>query len=102
MAEMVDLFCDSFEQVPRRILQDIDDTLDRVHGGQQLLLFHAHHDSRCFLPMHIYEATTSKPVAVILRPGKTPGGSEVVCVLRHVVEATCAHARSQTPNRPHK
>jgi hypothetical protein len=53
MAAMVDLFCDSFEQVPRRILLDIDDTLDRVHGGQQLSLFHAHHDSRCFLPMHI-------------------------------------------------
>ena len=74
---MVDLFCDSFAEVPRRILLDIDDTLDRVHGGQQLSLFHAHHDSRCFLPIHIYEATTGKPVAVILRPGKTPDGAEV-------------------------
>ena len=33
MAAMVDLFCDSFEQVPRRIVLDIDDTEDRVHGG---------------------------------------------------------------------
>jgi hypothetical protein len=87
MNAMVDLFCDSFAEVPRRILLDIDDTLDRVHGGQQLSLFHAHHDSRCFLPMHIYEATTGKPVAVILRPGKTPGGAEVALVLRHVVKA---------------
>ena len=84
---MVDLFCDSFAEVPRRILLDIDDTLDRVHGGQQLSLFHAHHDSRCFLPIHIYEATTGKPVAVILRPGKTPDGAEVARVLRHLVEA---------------
>ena len=38
MAAMVELFCDSFEQVPRRILPDIDDTEDRVHGGQQLAL----------------------------------------------------------------
>lgn len=37
--------------------------------------------------MHIYEATTGKPVAVILRPGKTPDGSEVALVLRHVVRA---------------
>ena len=66
---------------------DIDDTEDRVHGGQQLALFHAHYDSRCFLPIHIYEATTGKPVAVILRPGKTPGGAEVALVLRHVVKA---------------
>src|SRR4051812_1169219 len=67
MAAMVELFCDSFEQVPRRILLDIDDTEDRVHGGQQLALFNAHYDSRCFLPIHIYEATTGKPVAIILR-----------------------------------
>jgi hypothetical protein len=66
---------------------DIDDTEDRVHGGQQLALFHAHYDSRCFLPIHIYEAATGKPVAVILRPGKTPGGVEVAMVLRHVVKA---------------
>jgi hypothetical protein len=42
MAAMVELFCDSFEDVPRRIVLDIDDTEDRVHGGQQLSLFHAH------------------------------------------------------------
>jgi hypothetical protein len=87
MAAMVALFCDSFAQVPQRIVLDIDDTLDRVHGGQQLALFHAHYDSRCFLPIHIYEATTGKPVAVILRPGKTPAGAEVALVLRHVVKA---------------
>src|SRR5918994_300524 len=87
MAAMVELFCDSFAEVPRRIVLDLDDTEDRVHGGQQLALFHAHYDSRCFLPIHIYEATTGKPVAVILRPGKTPGGAEVALVLRHVVKA---------------
>jgi hypothetical protein len=87
MDAMVELFCQSFAAVPRRILLDIDDTLDRVHGGRQLSLFHAHHDSRCFLPIHIYEATTGKPAAVILRPGKTPDGTEVALVLRHVVRA---------------
>jgi hypothetical protein len=87
MAAMIELFCDSFAEVPHRLVLDIDDTEDRVHGGQQLALFHAHYDSRCFLPMHIYEATTGKPVAVILRPGKTPSGAEVALVLRHVVKA---------------
>src|SRR4029450_9926419 len=70
MAAMVELFCDSFDDVPRRIVLDIDDTEDRVHGGQQLALFHAHYDSTCSLPIHIYEATTGKPVAGLLRPGK--------------------------------
>src|SRR5690349_6440624 len=87
MAAMVDLFCDSFPAVPRRIVLDIDDTEDRVHGQQQLALFHAHHDGRCFLPIHIYEAISGKPVAIILRPGKTPDGAEVARVLRHVVRA---------------
>ena len=87
MAAMVELFCDSFEDVPRRIVLDIDDTEDRVHGGQQLALFHAHYDSRGSLPIHIYEATTGKPVAVILRPGRTPAGAEVALVLRHVIKA---------------
>src|SRR5271166_573738 len=93
MAAMVDLFCDSFDAVPRRIVLDIDDTEDRVHGGQQLALFNAHYDSRCFQPIHIYEAITAKPVAIILRPGKTPDGAEVALVLRHVI----GHIRARWP-----
>src|SRR5512146_3031716 len=93
MAAMVDLFCDSFHQVPRRILLDIDDTEDRVHGGQQLALWNAHYDSRCFLPIHIYEATTGKPVAVILRPGETPDAAEGTLVRRHVI----GHIRARWP-----
>jgi hypothetical protein len=77
--------CDSFTDVPRRIVLDIDDTCHPVHGRQQLALFHAHHDGRCFLPIHVYEATTGRPVAVILRPGKTPDGAEVMLLLRHIV-----------------
>jgi hypothetical protein len=96
MAAMVELFCDSFDTVPRRIVLDIDDTEDRVHGHQQLSLFHAYYDSRCFLPIHIYEATSGKPVAVLLRPGKTPDGAEVALVLRHVVKAI----RARPPRSP--
>jgi hypothetical protein len=93
MAAMIAVFCDSFDPVPRRILLDIDDTEDAVHGGQQLALFNAHYDSRCFLPIHIYEATTGKPVAIILRAGKTPDGAEVALVLRHVI----GHIRARWP-----
>jgi hypothetical protein len=41
---MVDLYCESFQRVPKRITLDIDDTFDAVHGGQQLRLFNAHYD----------------------------------------------------------
>jgi hypothetical protein len=87
MAAMVELFCDSFAEMPRRIVLDIDDTCDPAHGQQQLALFHAHYDERCFLPIHVYEALSGKAVAVVLRPGKTPDGAEVMLVLRHIVGA---------------
>jgi hypothetical protein len=93
MAAMIGIFCDSFAQVPKHIVLDIDDTEDEAHGGQQLALFNAHYDSRCFLPIHIYEATTGKPVAIFLRLGKTPDGAEVARVLRRVVR----HIRARWP-----
>ena len=77
MAAMVDQFCDSYSHKPRSIVLDIDDTFDAVHGHQQLSLFNAHYDERCFLPIHIYEGASGKPVAMILRTGKTPSGKEV-------------------------
>ena len=60
MAAMVDLFCDSFQRVPGRIVLDIDDTEDKVHGAQQLALFNAHYDSYCFLPIHVFEAPAAR------------------------------------------
>ena len=85
MAAMVDQFCESWQHKPASIMLDIDDTCDVVHGHQQLSLFNAHYDERCFLPIHIYEAGSGKPVAVILRAGKTPSGEEVRTVLKHVI-----------------
>ena len=91
MGAMVDLFCASWTRPPSSITLDIDDTLDRVHGQQQLSLFNAHYDERCFLPIHIYEAGSGKPVAVILRAGKTPGGAEVRAIVKHVTRRIRRH-----------
>jgi hypothetical protein len=91
MAAMVDQFCASYRRVPASITLDIDDTFDAVHGHQQLSLFNAHYDERCFLPIHIYEGTSGKPVAVILREGKTPAGTEVRTILKHVIGRIRGH-----------
>ena len=90
-AALVDQFCDSYRRAPCSITLDIDDTVDVVHGHQQLSLFNAHYDERCFLPIHIYEAHSGKPVAMILRAGKTPSGEEVRTVLKHVVKRIRGH-----------
>jgi len=91
MAAMVDQFCDSYPRAPASITLDIDDTFDAVHGHQQLSFFNAHYDERCFLPIHIYEGTSGKPVAVILREGKTPGGVEVRTILKQVIRRIRRH-----------
>ncbi|MGH6961497.1 MAG: IS1380 family transposase, partial [Dongiaceae bacterium] len=90
-AALIDQFCASWAKVPQRIELDIDDTWDAVHGGQQLALFNAHYDGYGFLPIHIYEASSGKLVAAILRPGKTPAGTEVRKILQHVIRRIRRH-----------
>ena len=91
MAAMIDQFCASYRRPPASIVLDIDDTVDAVHGRQQMSLFNAHYDERCFLPIHIYEGGSGKPVAMILREGKTPSGREVRTILKHVVARIRRH-----------
>lgn len=90
-AALIDQFCASFAAPPDEITLDIDDTLDIVHGGQQLSFWNAHHDERCFLPIHIYHVESGKPVVVILRTGKTPAGQEVRTVIKHVTRRIRRH-----------
>jgi hypothetical protein len=91
MEVMVDLYCASYPTPPDAVTLDIDDTVDVVHGHQQLSLFNAHYDERCFLPIHVYDTATSRPVAVLLRPGKTPSGQEIVGHLRRLVRRIRRH-----------
>ena len=41
--------------VPKRIVLDIDDTFDAVHGGQQLRLFNADYDEYGFQPIVVFD-----------------------------------------------
>lgn len=88
---MIDLYCASYARPPREVMLDIDDTVDVVHGAQQLSLFNTHYGERCFLPMHVYETATARPVAVLLRSGKTPSGREVRGQIRRLVRRIRMH-----------
>jgi len=88
---MVDAYCASYSRPPQAVTLDIDDTVDVAHGHQQLSLFNAHHDERCFMPIHVYDIATSRPVAVLLRPGKTPSGHEVRGHVRRLVRRIRQH-----------
>src|SRR5438477_575829 len=102
MGVMVDLYCASYTNPPAAVTLDIDDTVDVVHGHQQLSLFNAHYDERCFLPIHIYDTATSRPVAVLLRPGKTPSGTETGSA-EHIYQTLyCARGQAENLIKLHK
>ncbi len=82
---LIDQWLASYDKPPANVTLDIDDTCDVVHGHQQLSLFNAHYDERCFLPIHVYDTATGRPVAIVLRPGKTPSGIEVRAHIRRLV-----------------
>lgn len=87
---LVDLYCASFRQVPRRITLDIDDTFDAVHGGQQLRLFNAHYDEYGFQPIVVFDGD-GRFVAAMLRPAKRPKGTEIRAFLRRLIRAIRAN-----------
>ncbi|MBO0718480.1 MAG: IS1380 family transposase [Rhizobiales bacterium] len=91
MGVMVELYCESYQAPPKAVTLDIDDTVDVVHGHQQLSLFNAHEDERCFKPIHVYDIATGRPVMVLLRPGKTPSGKEVRGHLRRLIRRIRSH-----------
>src|SRR5258705_7951106 len=72
---------------------DIDDTFCAAHGGQQLAFWNAHHDERGFASMQIYHVTSGTPIVTILRPARTPRGTEVRTVIKHVTKRLKRHWR---------
>ena len=88
---MADLYCARYARPPAAVTFDIDDTPDIVRGHQQLSLFNSHYGERCFLPIHVYDTATARPVAVLLRPGKTPSGEEIRGHLRRLVRRIRLH-----------
>jgi hypothetical protein len=89
-AALLDQFGTSVKPGGLEIL-DIDDTFCAAHGGQQLAFWNAHHDERGFASMHIYHVASGTPVATILRPARTPKGTEVRCVIKHVTKRLRQH-----------
>ena len=87
---MIGLYCASFRQIPRRIVLDIDDTFEPVHGGQQLRLFNAYHDDYGFQPLVVFDGE-GRPVATMLRPARRPTGAEARGFLRRLVRDIRSH-----------
>ena len=87
---LVGQYCGSFRATPKRIVLDIDDTFDRVHGGQQLRLFNAYYDDYGFQPIVVFDAE-GRFVTALLRPGKRPSGVEIRGFVRRLIGALRSH-----------
>ena len=81
---LIDLYCDSFRQVPRRIVLDIDDHFDAAHGAQELRVFNAPYDEHGFSPIVVFDGD-GRLVATVLRPAQRPSGREIVVLLRRLI-----------------
>jgi hypothetical protein len=51
---LVALFLDSSEEVPHRIVLDVDATDDLIHGNQEGRFFHGYYKNYCYLPLYIF------------------------------------------------
>jgi hypothetical protein len=89
-AALIDQFCASVTPGKEEVF-DIDDTFCAAHGGQQLALWNGHQDERGFSPMHIYHVASGTPVVPILRSARTPKGTEVRTVIKHVTRRIRKH-----------
>src|ERR1700678_1025099 len=83
---MVDLYCESYSKAPKRIVLDIDDTFDAVHGCQQLRLFNAHHDEYGFQSIVVFDVE-GLFFTCLLRPANRPGAKEIIPFLRRLLRA---------------
>jgi hypothetical protein len=86
----IDFYCASYARVPKRIVLDLDDTFDAVHGGQQLRLFNAHYNEYGFQPIVVFDGE-GRMVTAVLRPAKRPSGLEIRAFLRRLLSAIRAN-----------
>ena len=88
--EMVRFYCQSFARAPGRIVLDIDDTFDAVHGHQQLRLFSAFYDEFGFQPIVVFDGE-GRLVGTLLRPARRPKGAESAAHIRRLIRQIRAH-----------
>src|SRR5947209_7836588 len=100
---LIEQYCASFRQMPKRIVLDVDDTFDRVHGGQQLRLFNAFHDDYGFQPIVVFDGEGRLSPRFCARASR-PAGMRIAafCVpLSAPFPPICPRAGFWCPPDPH-
>ncbi|WP_281033156.1 transposase [Mesorhizobium sp. M6A.T.Ce.TU.002.03.1.1] len=90
---MVDLYCASFRQVPKRIVLDIDDTFVPCMAADNCACSTPIMTNTGFQPIVVFDGD-GRFVGAVLRPAKPPSGLRSARHLRRLVQAI----RSNWPN----
>lgn len=91
---IIEHFIESYEQEPKLIILDFDDTADETYGNQQLTLFNKFCNSYCFQPLHVYEGISGKLITTILKPGKRCNGKQTLAIFKRIIN----RLRTEWPN----
>ena len=87
----VDKFIGSYDESPKVLVLDFDDTEDKTYGGQQLSMFNGYYKAHCLMPLHVYEGLSGNLVTTILKPGKRSNGKQMLAIAKRLI----THIRTQ-------
>jgi hypothetical protein len=91
-ALFVDLFLQSHETSPERIVLDLDATDDPLHGKQEGRFFHGYYKAYCYLPLYIF--CGDDLLCAKLRPSDIDAAARSTEEVARIV----AHIRTRWPN----
>ena len=92
--QLVNTFVESYNNEPKLIILDCDDTNNNTYGQQELALFNNYYHDYCYMPLHIYEGLSGKLITTILKPGRRSKQTDVAGILKKLI----SHLRLQWPN----
>ncbi len=82
-ALLTDIFIESHQVPPERIILDIDATDIEVHGRQENSFFNGYYEHRCFLPLYVF--CGPHLLLAQLRPGNVDGARGARNVIRRII-----------------
>jgi hypothetical protein len=82
---LAQVFLESFERAPERIVLDLDATNFAIHGRQEGRFFHGFYDQYCYLPLYIFAG--EHLLCARLRPSNIDASSGSKAELEPIVQA---------------
>ena len=80
---LVELFIESFDAPPQKLLLDFDATDDPIHGNQEERFFHGYYDNYCYLPLYVF--CGDKLLVSYLRPSNIDAAKHSRAILKLLV-----------------